>query len=327
MPVDWSPLVDFLCRHERPLLMTHIRPDADGLGSQLALRAALLTLGKKPRVVIASKLPPRYEFLDPGRRLVEEFRLPGEPFRDCDCVVVLDTGTWNQLGDFGDYLKASPVPRAVVDHHRTQDDLGGLQCVDVSAESTGRLAHEIIRALGVSPSPEMANDLFMAVATDTGWFRHPNATPATFALAAELVAAGAKPSDLYEKLYEAASLARMKLTGVAIDRLRLRASGRVAYTEILMTDYSATGAVPGDTEDLISYPRSIDGVDVALTFIEQPGGGTKISFRSRVVDVSKLAERFGGGGHKLASGARVDRPLPAVRDEVLAAAEAALVTG
>jgi phosphoesterase RecJ-like protein len=197
--------------------------------------------------------------------------------------------------------------------------------VDITAESTGRLTHEILQALGVSPSPKAANLLFMAVATDTGWFRHPNATPATFALAGELVAAGARPTDLFERLYEAAPLARLKLTGVAIDRLQARARGRVAYTEIFLKDYAATGAVPGDTEDLINFPRSVEGVEVALVFIEQPGGGTKISFRSRALDVSKLAERFGGGGHKLASGARVAGDLPTVREEVLAAVIAALV--
>lgn len=324
MPLDWSPLTAFLARHDRPLLMTHIRPDADGLGSQLALRDALLRVGKKPRVAIASKLPPRYEFLDPKREVIEDFRGHGEPFADCDSVVVLDTGTFNQLGDFGDFLKTRDVPRAVVDHHRTQDDLGGLRFVDTTAESTGRLAYEITRALGLTPSAEAANHLFMAVATDTGWFRHPNATAPTFALAAELVALGANPTELYERLYEAAPLARLKLTGVAIDRLRVRFGGKVAYTEIYLNDYAATGAVPGDTEDLITFPRSVENVEVALVFIEQPGSGTKVSFRAKSLDVSKLAERFGGGGHKLASGARVERPLPQVRDEVLAAVEAAL---
>jgi phosphoesterase RecJ-like protein len=324
MALDWSPLVELLQRHDRPLLMTHVRPDADGLGAQLALHDALTSLGKKPQIAIASKLPPRYEFLDPGRKLIEDFRLPGEAFKECDCIVVLDTGTWNQLGDFGDFLKSSPLPRAVVDHHRTQDDLGGLQLVDVSAESTGRLAHEIIRALGVSLSPAAASHLFMAVATDTGWFRHPNTSPATFALAAELVEAGANPTELYEKLYEAAPLARLRLAGQALERLQVRAGGKIAFTEILLADFAATGSVPGDTEDLINYPRSVEGVEVALVFIEQPGSRTKVSFRSRSLDVSKLAERYGGGGHKLASGAMVKGELPAVREEVLAAVAAAL---
>jgi phosphoesterase RecJ-like protein len=299
--------------------MTHIRPDADGLGSQLALHDALTAIGKQPRVAIASKLLPRYEFLDPARAVIEDFKPAA--FADCDCVVVLDTGTWNQLGDFGKWLQSSPLPRAVVDHHRTQDDLGGLQMVDITAEATGRLAYEIIRALGAPLGRATAHHLFMAVATDTGWFRHPNTTPATFALCGELVALGANPTQLYEQLYEAATLARFKLTAVALDRLATRAGGKVAFTEIRLADYAATGAVPGDTEDLINYPRGVENVEIALVFIEQVDGGTKVSFRSRAADVSKLAELFGGGGHKLASGARVMRPLPEVRDAVLAAAE------
>ena len=310
MPLDWSPLVAFLSRHDRPLLMTHIRPDADGLGAQLALHEALTALGKQPRVAIASKLLPRYEFLDPKRQVIEDFR--PATFADRDCVVVLDTGTWNQLGDFGKWLQASPLPRAVVDHHRTQDDLGGLQLVDITAEATGRLAYEIIRALNAPLTANAAHHLFMAVATDTGWFRHPNATAATFALCSELVTLGANPTVLYEQLYEAATLARFKLTAVALQKLTVVAGGKVAYTEILLADYPATGAVPGDTEDLINYPRGVLGVDIALVFIEQQDGGTKVSFRSRGPDVSKLAEQFGGGGHKLASGARVMQPLAEV---------------
>lgn len=324
MPLDWSPLVDFLRRHDRPLLMTHIRPDADGLGSQLALHDALTAIGKKPRVAIASKLLPRYGFLDPGRQVIEDFR--PSAFTESDCVVVLDTGTWNQLGDFGKWLQASPLPRAVVDHHRTQDDLGGLQLVDITAEATGRLGYEIIRALDAPLSAGAAHNLFMAIATDTGWFRHPNATAETFALCGELVALGARPTELYEQLYEAASLARFKLTAVALQRLTTVGGGKVGYTEILLSDYAASGAVPGDTEDLINYPRGVEGVEIALVFIEQQDGGTKISFRSRSADVSKLAEQFGGGGHKLASGARVMQPFADVKAAVLAAATALVGT-
>src|SRR4029079_6402125 len=130
---------------------------------QLALHETLTGLGKQPRLAIASNLPPRYDFLDPERRVIEDFKSAN--FTDRDSVLVLDTGTWNQLGEFGNWLKASPLPRAVVDHHRTQDDLGGLQLVDIAAESTGRLAHEIIRALGAKVSPGVANHLFVAMAT------------------------------------------------------------------------------------------------------------------------------------------------------------------
>jgi phosphoesterase RecJ-like protein len=324
MPLDWSPLVDLVRRHQTFLLVTHVRPDADGLGSQLALADALAAMGKSARVVIPSNLPPRYAFLNTPQAPVEQFEPPGDRFRNVDAVVVMDTGTWNQLAEFGDFLRTLDVPKAVVDHHRTQDDLGAVRFVDTSAEATGRLAYELIRALGVPVSPRAAHMLFMAVALDTGWFRHSNTTAATFELAAELVRLGADPTVLFEQLFEAAPVARLKLVGLALSRLQVRAGGRVAYTEVYLQDYPATGAVPGDTEDLINYPRSVEGVEVALLFIEQADGGTKVSFRSKAVDVSKLAERFGGGGHRLASGARAPGPLPQVREAVLRAVEEAL---
>lgn len=324
--MDWSPLVALLKRSEHPLLMTHIRPDADGLGAQLAVADALTTMGKTPRVVIASPLPPRYAFLDTPTQPVERFHAnDSSPFAGCDAVVVLDTGTWNQLGDFGPYLRTLSVPKAVVDHHMTQDDLGGLALVDTTAEATGRLAYELVRALGVPISKRAAHFMFMALALDTGWFRHKNTTAQTFALADELVRLGADPPPLYEQLFECAPVSRLKLVGRALERLQTRNSGQVAFTEVYLSDYPATGAVPGDTEDLINYPRSVDGVEVALLFIEQPEGGTKISFRSRGrVDVATLAKQFDGGGHKMAAGARAEGTLSAVREQVLAAVDLAL---
>ncbi len=325
MPLDWSPLVEWMRYKDDFLLMTHIRPDADGLGSQMALADALGRIGKKARVVIASPLPPRYEFLDPQRKIIVNFEPPGDEFRNCGGIVVMDTGTWNQLGDFGPWMKASKLPKVVIDHHRTQDDLGATRFVDTSAEATGRMAYEIIRALGAPISPAAANHLFMALALDTGWFRHPNTTAESFELAEELVRLGANPPPLFEQLFECAPVARLRLVGVALERLQTRANGLIGTTEVYLKDYAETGAVPGDTEDLINYPRSIDGVEVAVIFIEQPEGGTKISFRARSkVDVSKIAEKFNGGGHRLASGARSDLDLPAAKELVLREIEAAL---
>lgn len=324
MPVDWSALVSWLQQRERPLLMTHVRPDADGLGSQLALHEALCQLGKQPRVAIASRLPPRYAFLDPHRQIIEDFK--SGSWQDRDCVIILDTGTWVQLGDFGEWLRGSHLPRVVIDHHRTQDDLGGPAYIDVHAEATGRLTYELILALGVPLNAIMANHLFMAVATDTGWFRHTNTTAQTFTLAATLMAAGAQPALLYEKLYESATLGRLRLIGVALERLHMAAGGHIAYTEIYLRDYGLTGALPGDTEELINYPRSLEGVQVALVFIEQAMGGTKVSFRSRSIDISKIAERFGGGGHPLACGALIPLPLAQAREVVLNAVQDYLQT-
>lgn len=318
MPLDWAPFVDFVDRHQRFLIMTHVRPDGDALGSEAALAEALRLKGKSARAVVASGISPRYDFLDPGKSRFERFIPPGDAFRNVDAVIIIDTGTWNQIGEFGDFLKTLSAARAVIDHHRTQDDLGAVRFVDTSAEAAGRLAYEAIRAMGVALTPQIANALFLALATDTGWFRHASTSPATFALAGELVQAGAQPTMLYDALYERNPFGRLKLLGLALDRLRLVENGRVAYSEIFIADFAATDSTPADTEDLINYPRSVEGVEVALIFIEQRGGTVKVSFRSRDrVDVDKLAEKFGGGGHRLAAGATIKGQMEEVRSRVL----------
>jgi phosphoesterase RecJ-like protein len=154
---------------------------------------------------------------------------------------------------------------------------------------------------------------------DTGWFRHNNTTPATFTLAADLVRAGARATEAYECLFEQNTLGRLKLMGLVLSRLQVTHGGRVAHTEIRREDYAATGATPQDSEDLINYTRSLIGVEVGLLFMEQPRGGVKISFRSRRVDVARLAELFGGGGHRLASGTILETSLDEARRRVLTA--------
>ena len=324
MPIDWKPFVEIVRRRQRFLLTTHVRPDPDGLGSQLGLANVLEGMGKQVRLVIASVWPPRYDFLDPGKR-IRRFEPPGEEYRDVDAVVVLDTGTWNQLGDFGSLLKSLNCDKVVIDHHLTHDELGAVRLVDTTSESTGRLVYEAVQALGRPLTPEAANFLFAAVATDTGWFRHQNTSAATFALVEKLVGAVAKPNWLYEQIYERNTLPRLKLMAMVLGRLRVVAEGKVALTEIRATDYAATGAIPSDSEDLVNFPRSIAGVEVGLLLMEQPAGGVKVSFRSRAtVDVDAIAKQFGGGGHRLASGATLQTTLADAEARVLAAVQAAL---
>ncbi len=324
MPIDWSPLVDVVRGRQRFLLTTHVRPDPDGLGSMLGLADVLEALGKSVWMVIASNWPPRYDFMDPGRR-IQRFKPPGDALRDAEAVIILDTGTWSQLGDVGGFLKTLSVPKLVIDHHLTQDDLGATRLVDTSAEATGRLVYEATEALGAPLSERAANMLFAALATDTGWFRHANTTPATFELAAKLMRAGAQPTPLGDFIYEQNSLPRIKLMGLVLDRLQIADNGRVAFTEVLNRDYQATGAIPQDTEDLVNFTRSVAGVQVGLFFMEQPAGGIKVSFRARDgVDVRKVAEKFGGGGHRLASGATLHTSIDDAKARVLQAVREAL---
>jgi phosphoesterase RecJ-like protein len=322
--LDWKPFVELVHAHRRFLLTTHVRPDGDGLGSMLALGDTLRRKGNEVRLVIASTLPGRYRFLDP-EGTIERCDEQNPPRIDSDLLIVLDTGTWNQLGALGPAIRSSPAAKVVIDHHQTQDDLGASRFVDTTAEATGRLVFEAISALGEKLSEKAANELFVALAMDTGWFRHSNTTPRTFQLASELVGAGAHPDTLYDRLFEDNTLGRMKLMGLVLERLQVVADGKVAHTEIRRTDYAATGALPQETEDMVNFTRSLAGVEVGLFFLEQPRGGVKVSFRSRArVDVARVAERFGGGGHRLASGAVVQAPLEEARRRVLDCVIAAL---
>ena len=322
MPLDWSPFVNLVHSRRRFLLTTHVRPDPDGLGSMLGLAEILDGMGKDVRMVISSVWPPRYDFLDPDRR-IKRFEA-NDAYREAEAVIVLDTGTWNQLGDFGSFMKSLPCPKVVIDHHLSQDDLGATRFVDTSAEATGRLVFEALEALRRPLTSRTANFLFAALATDTGWFRHKNTTPAAFALAEKLAAAGADPNLLYDHIYEQNTLARLKLGGLVLGRLQLFENGKIACTEIRKDDYAATGAIPSDSEDMVNYTRSIAGVEVGLFFMEQPAGGTKVSFRSREKDVSKIAESFGGGGHRLASGAILQAPLEEAKANVIDAVRKSL---
>src|SRR5262249_44623709 len=171
-----------------------------------------------------------YDFMDPDRT-VQRFQPPGDAYRDAEAAIVLDTGTWNQLGDFGAFLRTLSLPKLVIDHHLTQDDLGATRLVDATAEATARLVFEAITALGGPLTKAAAHALFIGLAMDTGWFRHSNTTPATFTLASALVHAGADPTAAYTNLYEQNSLGRLRLTGLVLDRLQVTHGGRTAHTE------------------------------------------------------------------------------------------------
>jgi phosphoesterase RecJ-like protein len=199
----------------------------------------------------------------------------------------------------------------VVDHHQTQDDLGALRIVDVKQAACGMLVYQAFKHFGVQIDEQAAQALFIAVATDTGWMHHPNAGPEVFHALAEFVACGAKPNLIYQSLYETNSLPRLRLLGRVLDKIRLLRNGTIATVSVTQGDISEAGAHPMDTEDFIVYLMSLEGVESAVLFIEQKDKQTtKVSFRSRgVIDCSKLAERFAGGGHIPAAGATVQKPL------------------
>lgn len=326
MPIDWKRFADVVRAHQRFLLVSHIRPDCDALGSELGMAAILEALGKEVRIVNGQATPPNLAFIDPQRRIgvIGQTVQPAD-LAGIEVALVLDTSAWAQLGPMGDVLRAFPGKKIILDHHVSSDDLGAEGFKDTAAEATGRLVVDAARALGVTLTPAMATPLFAALATDTGWFRFASTTPGTYRCAAELVEAGASPAGIYNALYEQDTLGRMKLRGVILARIETELDGRLAHTYVLKEDFAKTGSLPSDTEDVINSALAIGGTQFAVILVEQQGGGFKISFRSRShVDCSRLAERFGGGGHKAAAGAFVKGPLAEVQPLILDAVRRAM---
>jgi len=319
MGIDWRRLPELLSAHQSFVLTSHMRPDCDALGSELAFASALRALGKDVRVINGDGVPPHVAFIDPDHEVLVlgEDVTPADA-GDCDAMVVLDTSAWTQLGPMGDVLKGSSAAKLVIDHHVSSDDLGAVEFKDSQAEATGRLVLEACEALGVKVTPAMATALFAAIATDTGWFRFSSVTAATYAAASQCVAAGANPASVFSSLYEQHSLARLHLHGRIQARAQTELDDRLIYCCVRQTDFAETGAQMTDTEDVVNRLMSVAGVEVAVLLLEIGPHRTKGSLRSRSgIDVCRVAEQFGGGGHKAAAGVRDPGPIDDAQRDIL----------
>jgi phosphoesterase RecJ-like protein len=320
MTIDWEPLRPIIHENQRFVLSSHVRPDADALGSELALAGLLEGLGKSVRIVNPSEKPEHLKFLDPGNRCLKlGHGITAAEAADADVHVILDTSAWQQLVDVGRVIKQSSATKVVIDHHVSSEDLGAIEFKDTSAAATGELVFRMAEALELPITTEVASALFCAIATDTGWFRFASTSSETLRIAARLIDLGVRPNLLYQELYERYSWARVKLAGRVLSRVTVACEGRLAYTSVELADFAATGAKPADTEDLVNECLRIDGTQCAFIAVEQQNGNVKISFRSRSdVNVAQVAELYGGGGHKQASGAMLPGPLSPAIDKILA---------
>ena len=328
MVIPWEPLRDVLMSNQRFVLSSHVRPDADAIGSELGLAAILQALGKDVRIVNPSAIPQTLMFLDPEGRIFKiGDGIKPEELLETDVHIVVDTSSWNQLQEVGHILRKSSARRVVIDHHASSDDLGALEFKDTQAEATGVLILEMADALDLPIPPAVAAPLFCAIATDTGWFRFSSVRDSTFRVAARLVGLGAQPDVLYRQLYEQFSVGRIRLAGCVLSRVTLDCDGKLAYTWVESGDFDRCGARPVDTEDLVNDCLKIGGTQCAFIAVEQLNKSVKFSFRSRAgVDVAVLAEQFGGGGHRQASGATLTGSLPEALKRVLAATREAIAS-
>lgn len=327
MSVNWKAFVDQISHYESFVLVSHIRPDCDALGSELGMAEVLRTVGKKVRIINAHRTPPALQFLDPASNIeVLGDDVEAEEI-SADCIMILDTSAWAQLGDMGDVIRAATCDKMVLDHHVGEDELGARMYKDYQAEATGHLVVQAADALNVPLTRSMAMPLFAAIATDTGWFRFPSVTPETYRVIARLVEVGIVPAEVYGDLYERDTIGRLRLRGLILSRTATEIDGALMHTHVLKEDFEATGALPSDTEDAINLTLAIEGAKGAVIFVAQIRGGFKLSFRSRCgMDCNEVARQFGGGGHKAAAGAFQEGTLQEVQDRVLPVVREAMKT-
>ncbi|HEX7878978.1 MAG TPA: bifunctional oligoribonuclease/PAP phosphatase NrnA [Candidatus Eisenbacteria bacterium] len=326
-PIDWNPILASLAGARSIAITSHINPDGDALGSELGLARWLARRGQTVRIVNSDPVPDRYDFLDRDNR-IETF----DPVRhrdlatECDRLVVVDVSRWDRIGPVGTVMAGDALARLCIDHHPGAVDFPTVaDVVAPDRAATGELIHELITAAGERVDRSIAEALYVAIMTDTGSFRHASTTPHTHRIAADLLATGIDPSELYDLTWSRNSETRMRVIGEAYRSFELRAGGALVVAAFDSVRLTALNATPADAEGLAEMLRSVDGCRASAVFIETAPGDVKVSLRSRgAVDVNAVARQFGGGGHVNAAGIPARGSLAEVRAAVTHALEVAL---
>lgn len=315
-PSSFPEIAQALRHHQKFAVLSHVRPDGDALGSQLALALALQKLGKEVRVWNEDGMLEKYSFLPRAQLLTQP---PGAP-EDFDVAVALDTAIQNRLGTPLESIRSAKL-WINIDHHPSNPRYGDLVCVDPTAPATGQILFEFFKAENFPIDRDIAENLFVAISTDTGSFQYSNTTARTFALAAELVAVGVDVGRVSQQLYESYPRRRIELLRELLRTMRFGAEGKVASFSLSLKTAAELGVLPEDNEGLIDHIRAIRGVVVAVFFEELADGKVRVSMRSKddAVDVCAICQKFGGGGHTLAAGARIRGTLAEVEQRVVEA--------
>jgi len=322
---DLRNFLDRLSAAKRVLITTHVRPDGDALGTAAAMAMALHEKQIAAEVLLLSHLPTKYAFIFSGHDIVHHDVERGWPAENLlnkfDTLLVVDTGTWSQLPGLRDQLANWHGTKLVMDHHLTQEDWADVKYVRTDAAAAGEIAAEVLQEWKVPMTPAIAEVIFVAIASDTGWFHFANTRPNTLRLAATLIEAGAETDKLYQLLFQNERAQRVALQTRAQQSLELLANNRLAVMTVSQQDFAETHAAVPDTENLINIPLQIRMVEVSLLLVEPADGGQiRVSLRSKGgVDVAKFAEQFGGGGHARASGLKIEGSLQQAHDRVVKA--------
>lgn len=325
--IDWGPVIGPLEENRSFLVTSHVNPEADAIGSEMALARFLRERGKSVRIVNPTPTPVTSRFLDPeGEIIIFDRDRTSAVMDDVCAVLVLDLSSWVQLGDFGEAIRERDPFRICIDHHLEPDpDIAPIAVIDPSAAATGVLVHELIREMGGPLTPSIADALYAALAVDTGSFRFSNTDERAFRTAAELVRAGVRPERVYRDSFENRRLASVKLLPLVFGALERGSGGKVLAVRATREMLTEAGARHEDTEGFIEILRAVQGVEVCAVFKEHKPDKIRVSLRSTGdVDVSRFARSFGGGGHAKAAGLTIEKSMEEAVGAVLSGLDALL---
>ena len=313
----FSEIGEVLRNHKSFVLMSHVRPDGDAIGSQIALGFSLMAMGKTVWMINEDGLPETMAFLAGSDKVTLP---PAEPL-DVEVAIALDTATKPRLGDAA--LRAASRAKLWlnIDHHISNPLYGDVNLIDSSSPATGEILYDLITALGMPLPAETRDAIYVAVSTDTGSFQYPSTTVKTYELAADLMRRGLDVGTINSETYDNQPYRRLELMRALLNTLERCADGWVAHWELRDQTRIDLALMPEDSEGLIDFIRAIRGVRLAVFFEELPDGKVRVSMRSKDkrLDVCQIATRFGGGGHPLAAGIRMKGPLEEAKALVLSA--------
>lgn len=308
---------DVLRSHQSFVLISHVRPDGDAIGSQIALGFSLMAAGKTVRLINEDGLPDNLVFMAGAGKIETP---PADPL-DVEVAIALDTATKPRLGDAALNAASKAKIWLNIDHHVSNPRYGDLNFIDSTSPATGQILYDLIKALDL-PLPEETRDaIYVAVSTDTGSFQYPSTTAKTYEMAADLIRRGLDVGTLNSQTYDNHPYRRVELMRALLNTLELSSDGLVANWELRDQTRLDLELRPEDSEGLIDIIRAIRGVQLAVFFEELPDGKIRVSMRSkdRRLDVCQIALEFGGGGHSLAAGIRMKGPIADAKALVLAA--------
>ncbi len=305
--IDFITLESIILNNDKFLITTHVNPDADAIGAEIAFYEILKKLGKEAKIVNYSDTPYNLKFLDMGN-VIEQFEknIHSNIFTEVDVLVALDFNRSDRMVRMRDYFLNSAKLKICIDHHQDQEDFVAHQFIDIEYSATSHIIYDFIKKTGiVKLDYNLAHPIYAAIMTDTGSFRFERTTPNLHRIAAELIELGVNPGQVFDKVYDQSYLSKIKLLGSALESLQLFGeSMEIGYMKLTQEDFKNHNALESDTDSFVNFSLSVQNVKIGVLFIEL-NAGFKVSFRSKGnLPMNKLAAEFGGGGHINAAGAR-----------------------